>query len=155
VEVTGWITGTPTDTRIELQVGSRVSGRDVVPGLYQIYVRNGSATSNFSPVAIAPAIAPQTATPPGISLASGRVGTTITLNGGPFSGTDIRSVEVFIGSVSLGQVTATPVPGEFRVVTETQIEAVVPSTLPAGPHPLRVVVNGIGTPPMRWFDITP
>jgi uncharacterized protein DUF4255 len=155
VEVTGWITGTPADTQLELQVASPVSGRDIVPGLYQVYVRNGRATSNFSPVAIAPTIAPQTATPPGISPASGPVGTTITVNGGPFSGTDIRTVEIYIGSVSLGQVTTTPGPGAFRVVTDTQIEAAVPSTLPVGPHPLRVVVNGIGTPPMRWFEITP
>jgi hypothetical protein len=146
VEVMGWITGTPTDTQIELQVASPVSGRDIVPGLYQVYVRNGRATSNFSPLAVAPTIAPQTATPPGISPTSGPAGTTITVNGGPFSGTDIRTVEVYIGSVSLGQVTTTLGPGEFRVVTDTQIEAVVPSIL---------VVNSIGTPPIRWFDITP
>lgn len=158
VDVTEWITGPRSDQRIELQVAGPVSGRDIVPGPYQIYIQNGQDISNFGFVAIVAVISPQTEAQQGIEPDRGATATLFSINGGPFGGDGIRSVEVFVGSIRLDQIEgdASPEAGEFRVDPDRtdRIEARVPTTLPAGTYPVRVVVNGISTPPTRWFEVT-
>lgn len=166
VEVTDWIIPAYTDQRMELQVASPVSGRDIVPGPYQIYVRKGQDISNFSSVNIAPVIArvDDHGEPlPDIVPVSGPVATPFEIYGGPFGGDDIRNVEVLVGSIRLTNITPPPTetpptiePGEFKVPADTtdRVEAVIPASLETGTYPIRIIVNGISTPPARWFEVT-
>ena len=150
---------------MELQVAGLVSGREIVPGPYQIYIQKGRDISNFSSVNIAPIIARMDdhGEPlPDIVPSSGPIATPFEIYGGPFGGDDIRSVDVFAGSIRLTDVTptttpATPLaPGEFRVPAGTtdRVEAVMPASLETGTYPIRIIVNGISTPPIRWFEVT-
>jgi len=174
IDITDWITVLHGDQRMELQVASLASGRNIVPGPYQIYIQKGQDISNFSSVNIAPVIGRDNAEGeplPDIVPATGSVSTSFEIYGGPFAGDDIRSVEVFFGvtrltNVTPGEEVVTPLPelgpGEFRVIpgATNRIEASVPNISVSDisdirTYSLRVVVNGISTPPSRWFEVTP
>ncbi|OQX18479.1 MAG: hypothetical protein BWK76_07430 [Desulfobulbaceae bacterium A2] len=155
LDVTHWVSARQPETHLELTVSSPVAGRAIPPGLYQVYVQRDNTLSNFSPLAIVPQISPATAPTPGVSPDGGPIATLFRINGGPFSGTEITTVRVYLGGVLLRQSLAPPAPGEFLVVTEQQLEVRVPPTLAPGNYAVRVAVNGITTLPTRWFAVTP
>ena len=181
VEITDWIiAGTRSDQRMELQVADSVSERHIVPGSYQIYFQKGQDISNFATVNIAPIIGRfdsegnplldnESNALPDIVPSSGPVTTLFSIYGGPFIiGGDIRSVEVFLGSNRLTPVAEEPSlpppepgPGQFRIVAgePDRIEVMHPVITDSNVDypiqvPVRIVVNGIGTPPARWLEVT-
>jgi len=144
-----------SESRIELTLPSEVtspseaSGRTIaiVPGLYQVSVQCGRAPPTFSPLAVAPSIAPQDLTIPGIDPPAGLAGSEFTITGRPFSGPGIYSLTVYMGTHEC----------QFTVPADSTstIKVVVPANLGAGTYALRVEVNGISTLPTRWFKVIP
>ncbi|MBU1564804.1 MAG: DUF4255 domain-containing protein [Proteobacteria bacterium] len=155
VEVGPWMTNGSTPSKIELLVAESVSGRIIAPGWYQVYLQRGKSLSNFSPLAIAPRINRQTDMPPGITPSSRAAGTIMAIHGGPFAGADIQSLALYIGSSPLHLVEEEPAPGAFRVLGPTELQAAIPAHLEPGTYAVRVVVNGISTPPNRWLEVLP
>ena len=157
VDITGWMTSpeAQSDRRLELSVDGTVGGRTIVPGPYQLYLQKGGELSNFCPIMIAPLVS--------IDPLTGPAETRIAISGGPFSGDDIRSVEVVVGSIRLIRRTQTephatePESGEFIIDGDDgsePINAAIPSTLQAGFYPIRVVVNGVSSLLTCWFEVT-
>lgn len=149
IDVTGWMAREQkSDTRTELVLSSPVGERVIVPGLYQICLLQEDAISNFSPLAVAPRINSQTVVPPGFDPADGPVGSSFSINGGPFSGDRILSVEICIGTRILDQEKF-----EFSIEEPERIDVNLPEDLKAGIYPIRIIVNGVSTLPIRWFEV--
>lgn len=43
--------------------------------------------------------------------------------------------------------------GEFTVAASDRIDVNIAEDLRAGVYPIRVVVNGVSTLPIRWFEV--
>lgn len=153
VDVTDWMARRQrSDDRIEMTLSRLVSSpageREIVPGLYQICLQQKDAISNLSPLAVAPGINSQTGEQPGINPDAGPAGGSFSINGGPFSGELIHSVEVCMGTRILDRNE-----GEFTVAASDRIDVNIAEDLRAGVYPIRVVVNGVSTLPIRWFEV--
>jgi hypothetical protein len=152
VDVTDWMARRQRSAnRIEMTLSRLVSSpagaREILPGLYQICLQQGDAISNLSPLAVAPGINSQTAEQPGINPDAGPAGSLFSINGGPFPVEGI-SVEICMGTRILDRNE-----GEFTVAAPDRIDVAIAEDLSAGVYPIRVVVNGISTLPIRWFEV--
>ncbi len=151
VNVTGWIlpgteqtdwNANPTPHhRVLLQVPT-VS--PPAPGVYLL------SSGHLAPVTVNPdstliAVAPQ------VSAAGGPVvsGSPLTLAG---TGFIAGQTQVLLGTVALTETAGVPTAGEFRRDSQTQL-TVAPFAAPTGRYPVRVIVNGVESPPAKWVSV--
>ncbi|MBD0255138.1 MAG: DUF4255 domain-containing protein [Cytophagales bacterium] len=128
---------------------------DVLPGLYAAQVRrteqrtlpDGTTkefrhVSNQFPFSVTPRI----------DAVADLGGGAFTITGYRFQHADLRpeDVQVFVGEESLERSAAAPLVEKFQITGASTINFQLPAGLPSGNHPLRVMVNGIESPP-RWI----
>jgi hypothetical protein len=148
-DVTEWISHR-SDTRIDLELPESGATHSILPGLYQLHIGTGRAVSNFSPLAVAAEIDIAGIVPP-----SSAPGALFFIRGRPFAGMGIDNLGIYLGSQILSQAeTDPPMPGAFCVTSDEEIEVRVPAELSPGVYAVRVLVNGISTPPTRWIEVT-
>ncbi len=131
---------------------------DVIPGLYgaQILVSETQTlpdlttktfehTSNQFPISVIPRINSITPT-------SGIGGTLFTITGYLFQHPGILpgNVQIYVGAESLTLVSGPIAAGQFNITTASTLKFKVPATLPTGLVPVRVLVNGVESPP-NWI----
>jgi hypothetical protein len=139
-------------TTVALTVAESPAGPPIVPGIHQIALETDGVRSNAVELLICAAINPTRPAsdgdplPPGLDPAGVSPGDiSLTIHGGPFAGVDIDSLEVYIGSHRIAASDLT--------IERTCIETALPAELTPGFHVVRVVVNGVGSPPTRWLEV--
>ncbi len=138
-------------------VQEQAGGNTVVPGVYSAQVRvtrrlplpDGTfrlvnQNSNATPFTVVPRI-DSVGAPPGIIDVAGFVFADPDIPGG--------AVQVHVGDQQLAPAAGpSPNPGEFVIAGAKKIQLQLPSGLPSGPAPLKVVVRGAQSPP-RWIVV--
>lgn len=126
--------------------------RPIVPGTYAATLAVTRVTTladgtshtqtiatNETPFQIVPKVEP------GAVAATGEV----TVTGGRF----VAPVRASVAGLALTLVAGAPGPGEFRIVSPTELELRLPAGAPSGTWvPVRVLVNGSESPP-RWVQV--
>jgi hypothetical protein len=161
---TGWpVFATDDEAQVTLQetIAGLSGPLNVLPGVYsaRVVVRrrrqmpDGSTRvfpqmSNATPFLISPRV-------DSITSAAG----VFTVAGGLFDEPDIKAQplipdarEVHLGNQQLKEVSAAPGAGQFQVVDPNKIVLQLPTGLPSGPTPFKVIVRGAESPP-RWIDV--
>lgn len=146
--------------RFFASVRPTLNGATVLPGIHGAQVkvtrtfvgpdgiaRDVSQVSNETPFMVVPDV---------ISIGAVSATGVFTLTGNTFQdpGIPVGSVRTYIASSQLVAGTAGALhPGEFAILSATQIEMRVPSGLASGSFvPVRIVINGAESPP-RWVTV--
>jgi hypothetical protein len=129
---------------------------DMLPGLYAAQVcvtesrllPDGTTkvfrhVSNQFPFSISPRIGP---------IASG--GGIFTVTGWVFQGGGLHpeDIQVYLGEGALTPDSGGFNPGEFKITAANTLQLKPPATMAAGPAPLRILINGVESPP-QWIVI--
>lgn len=145
-------------SRITATVRATAGGVDILPGMYAASVRvehrrsapggeqNVEAVSNETPFAIAPRVA---------AIGAPDVQGNVTVSGSIFQhpGLPPGSVQIFVGGARLAEGAAALQPGEFAVVSPTDIAVRLPAGLPSGkPVSFRLIVSGAESAP-QWINL--
>jgi hypothetical protein len=150
-----WSVGA-TGSTVTATIQPTAGPETVLPGIYGATVKVAASRrmpdgttrrfelrSNQTPFAVTPQVA---------AIIPGAVWV---VNGGRFDPAVLTpdAIQVFVGADRLTRVTATPAPGEFRVISNTTLQFVPPASLAPGTvAPFRLLVNGAESAP-AWITI--
>ncbi len=154
-----WLVSMIAENQIDMTVQATNSGDTIIPGMYSAQVsiaeqkllpgggtKTFMQTSNVFPFSIMPRVS---AINPLVAA------TSFTITGGVFQHAQIKpdDVQVYIGETKLAlKPIAPPAAGEYSIINATTLSLVVPAAIHGTNIPLRIMVNGVESPP-NWISI--